>query len=72
VNLVLVSTYKCYVGCLSEIRSAISGWEKAILFITLGVGASHPADRCFLGGNDESVCSRETTAANDLIAGLAS
>jgi hypothetical protein len=30
-----VSTYKCYVGSLSEIRTAVRGWEKAILFTLL-------------------------------------
>jgi hypothetical protein len=35
VNLALAATYKLYAGCPTEIRTAVRGWEKAILFILL-------------------------------------
>jgi hypothetical protein len=70
VNLVLVSTYRCYVGSLSEIRTAVRGWEKAILFTLLESVLRIPTTEVF------SVATTKAFALGDqgrqfLIAGLA-
>jgi hypothetical protein len=63
VNLVLACTYTPVCGSLSEIRTAVRGWEKAILFILLESVLRIPTTEVLSVATTKALL-RETMVAN--------